>query len=64
MYLISMSIYKPKGDSHTCIEMPSFFRYDESFEEVRKYLDANFRDVAVLYVECLPDPDPDDPITI
>ena len=56
MYLIRLSVWKEKGSSFTAVAVPAFFREEDTYEELRKYLDRNFRDVAVIYAEYLDNP--------
>lgn len=61
MYLVKVGVYKQKDDRLSCVDIPAFFRYDNSIEEVREYISKSFKEVATLYIEQLPEPDPDDP---
>lgn len=55
MYLVKVSVRKPKQDRETAVECPSFFHEADSIEEVREYVDENFRHICSLYVEYIPD---------
>lgn len=60
MYLVKVTVYKEKPDDRlSSVEIPAFFRYEEDFDEVKEYISKNFKDVATLYIEHLPNPDPD-----
>lgn len=63
MYLIKMAVYKDKGEKQSAVEIPSFFRYDETFPEVMKYLDSNFANRASVHTEWMANPSGDDPVT-
>lgn len=64
MFLVRMTVAKDKGDHESSVEIPSFFRYDDDVEEVRKYIDEKFRNVNLLYIEYMEDPDEDQKGTV
>lgn len=66
MYLVKVTVRKRKGSHDSAVECPSFFREADSIEEVKEYVDDQFRDVVSLYLEYIPDAETDEdglPIT-
>lgn len=59
MFFIRLTIYKSKADVESAVEIPAFFRYEETFEEVMTYLNSHFNNIATLYVEYLDNPEDD-----
>lgn len=55
-FLIKLALYKPKdGGSLSLVELPSFFHECNEMKEVLEYLNKDYRNIATVYIERLPE---------